>query len=81
MSSAPVYSMTGRSKIGGFDADLQKTPGPCTYNVTNPSIYKMKSAQYSMTGRNVMPSDATRKPGPGQHSPEKVIIFIIYLFE
>ncbi|PIK41101.1 outer dense fiber protein 3 [Apostichopus japonicus] len=74
MSSAPVYSMTGRSKIGGFDADLQKTPGPCTYNVTNPSIYKMKSAQYSMTGRNVMPSDATRKPGPGQHSPEKVNI-------
>jgi len=70
----PEYSMTGRSKIGGFDEDLQKTPGPGTYPVTNPSIYKNKSPNYSMTGRNQLPSDSTRKPGPGQHSPEKVTV-------
>lgn len=25
-----------------------------------------------MNGRNYMPTDTTLKPGPGQHSPEKV---------
>lgn len=25
---APMFSMTGRSKRGGFDEDLQRTPGP-----------------------------------------------------
>ena len=25
---APIFSMTGRSKRGGFDEDLQRTPGP-----------------------------------------------------
>jgi len=28
---APIYSMTGRSKRGGFDEDLQRTPGPGKY--------------------------------------------------
>ncbi|XP_071942619.1 ciliary microtubule associated protein 1A-like isoform X2 [Antedon mediterranea] len=73
-SSNPVYSMTGRSKIGGFDEDLQGTPGPGTYRVSDPSIYKNKAPLYSMTGRNQLPSDSTRKPGPGAHSPEKVYI-------
>ena len=27
---------------------------------------------YTMNGRNYMPVDSTLKPGPGQHSPEKV---------
>ena len=27
-----------------------------------------------MLGRNGMPGDSTRKPGPGSHSPEKVYI-------
>ena len=72
--SAPVFSMTGRSKIGSFDEDLQRTPGPGTYPVISPNIYRQKKPQYSMTGRNQLPSDATRKPGPGAHSPEKVII-------
>ncbi len=72
--SAPVFSMTGRSKIGSFDEDLQRTPGPGTYTVISPDIYRNKKPQYSMTGRNQLPSDATRKPGPGAHSPEKVIV-------
>jgi hypothetical protein len=25
---APMYTITGRSKHGGFDEDLQRTPGP-----------------------------------------------------
>lgn len=69
---APCYSMTGRSKIGGFHEDLKKTPGPGAYNTTDPSIFKDKLPQYSMTSRNVMPGDGTQKPGPGAHSPEKV---------
>lgn len=28
---APIFTMTGRSKRGGFDEDLQKTPGPGSY--------------------------------------------------
>ncbi|XP_028671157.1 outer dense fiber protein 3-B-like [Erpetoichthys calabaricus] len=71
-SSAPFYSLRGKSTIGSFHEDLQKTPGPGTYKVTDPNIYKSKLPQFSMTGRNNMPGDATQKPGPGAHSPEKV---------
>lgn len=68
---APVYSLTGRSKIGSFHEDLQRTPGPGSYAVAQPDLYKEKRPHYSMTSRNVMPSDGTQKPGPGAHSPEK----------
>lgn len=69
---APCYSLSGRSRIGSFHEDLQKTPGPGAYSVTNPNKYKYQPPQYSMTSRNVMPGDATHKPGPGAHMPEKV---------
>lgn len=72
--SLPSYSMTSRSKIGSFHEDLQKTPGPGTYPVTNPNTNRNKAPVYSMTGRNQLPSDSTRKPGPGAHSPEKVTV-------
>ncbi|XP_063301558.1 ciliary microtubule associated protein 1B [Pelobates fuscus] len=72
-TSAPNYSMTGRSKFGSFHEDLQKTPGPGTYRVVDPITYKYKPPQYSMTGRNSMPGDTTQKPGPGAHSPERVL--------
>ena len=49
-----------------------QTPGPGTYNTTEPQIYRDKAPQYSMTSRNVMPGDTTQKPGPGAHSPEIV---------
>ncbi|KAG2460402.1 ODF3A protein, partial [Polypterus senegalus] len=71
-SSAPFYSLSGKSTIGSFHEDLQKTPGPGTYKVTDPNIYKSKLPQFSMTARNSMPGDTTQKPGPGAHSPEKV---------
>lgn len=69
---APIYSLTGRSKIGGFHEDLKKTPGPGAYSTTDPSTFKEKRPQYSMTSRNTMPGDGTQKPGPGAHSPERV---------
>jgi len=71
---APIYSLTGRSKTGSFHEDLQKTPGPGTYDTTTPSTYKNKQPEYSMTSKNIMPGDTTQKPGPGAHSPERVII-------
>uniref|UniRef100_A0A672ZG34 Uncharacterized protein n=2 Tax=Sphaeramia orbicularis TaxID=375764 RepID=A0A672ZG34_9TELE len=71
-SAAPVYSISGRSKIGGFDEDLKKTPGPAAYKVVDPCVFKSKPPQYSMTGRNFTPSMGTRTPGPGSHHPEKV---------
>ncbi|XP_006633801.1 ciliary microtubule associated protein 1B [Lepisosteus oculatus] len=71
-TSAPNFSLTGRSKIGSFHEDLQKTPGPGTYKIVEPCMYKYKPPQYSMTGRNSMPGDTTQKPGPGAHCPEQV---------
>jgi len=72
--SAPAYSMTSRHGIGGFAEDLKKTPGPGTYRPIDPSLYRIRQPIYSMTGRNLQPGDATKKPGPGAHSPEKVNI-------
>lgn len=71
---APCYSLRGRSNIGSFSEDLQKTPGPGRYTVIDPNITKGKAPLYSLTGRNEMPGDTTKKPGPGAHSPEKVKI-------
>lgn len=73
-SSAPNPSIKGRSKVGGFHEDLQKTPGPGSYPVTIPETYKTKAPQYSITSRNLMPGDTTQKPGPGAYSPETVKI-------
>ncbi|XP_076849118.1 ciliary microtubule associated protein 1B [Brachyhypopomus gauderio] len=70
--SAPNFSLIGRSKIGSFHEDLQKTPGPGTYRVVDPNVYRSKPPQFSMTGRNGMPGDTTKKPGPGAHHPELV---------
>lgn len=73
-NQAPSYTLTGRSKIGSFHEDLQKTPGPGNYNIVQPGKYKTEPPHYSMLGRNNMPGDNTSKPGPGSHSPEKVTI-------
>lgn len=40
--------------------------------MTDASTYKQKQPQYSMTARNELPGDGTRKPGPGAYRPEKV---------
>jgi hypothetical protein len=69
---APCYSLTGRSKTGGFHEDLQNTPGPGSYKETDPNIYKSRAPYYTLSGRDSAPGDDTKKPGPGAHSPEKV---------
>uniref|UniRef100_A0AAY5EP76 Uncharacterized protein n=1 Tax=Electrophorus electricus TaxID=8005 RepID=A0AAY5EP76_ELEEL len=70
--SAPNFSLTGRTKKGSFYEDLQKTPGPGSYRVVDPSVYRSKPPQYSLTSRTSMPGDKTKKPGPGAHCPEQV---------
>lgn len=40
--------------------------------MTDASTYKQRQPQYSMTARNELPGDGTRKPGPGAYRPEKV---------
>ncbi|XP_078076950.1 ciliary microtubule associated protein 1A-like [Mustelus asterias] len=73
-SSSANFSLSGRNKVGSFHEDFQKTPGPGAYKVINPNTYKYKPPQYSIIGRNQLPGDATRKPGPGSHNPEKVVV-------
>jgi len=73
MNSAS-FSMTGRSKTGGFSEDLARAPGPGAYNHVRPDITKRKAAGYSMLGRSYMPGDSTMKPGPGAYSPENVLV-------
>ena len=68
----PAYSLRSRPKQGGFAEDLQGTPAPGAYKVTDPSTYKVKAPGYTMTGRNMVPGDTTQKPGPGEHHPENV---------
>ncbi|XP_071964643.1 ciliary microtubule associated protein 1A-like [Antedon mediterranea] len=70
--SSSSYSMTGRSKVGGYLEDLAKTPGPGRYNAINPNSVHVKKPSYSMLGRHDSVGDGTQKPGPGAHSPEKV---------
>uniref|UniRef100_A0A670JBC2 Outer dense fiber protein 3-like n=1 Tax=Podarcis muralis TaxID=64176 RepID=A0A670JBC2_PODMU len=71
-STAPNYSIFGRSMIGSFYEDLSKTPGPCNYRLVDPSVYKNRPPHFSMLARNMPPGDNTLKPGPGAYSPEKV---------
>lgn len=67
-----VSKSLGKDLSLSFGGDEFQTPGPGTYDTADPSIYKDKAPLYSMTSRNVMPGDTTRKPGPGAHSPETV---------
>lgn len=54
-ASSACYSMAGRIKLGGFDADYAKTPGPAGYSTTAPELVQKKSPAYSMLGRSFMP--------------------------
>ncbi|KAM6100988.1 ciliary microtubule associated protein 1B [Pterocles gutturalis] len=70
-SSAPNYSMPGRSAIGAFYQDLCKTPAPCTYGVVDTGVYKRRAPQFSMPARTALPTDRTPRPGPGAYSPQQ----------
>lgn len=68
---APSFTISGRTKEPVDERVL--TPGPGAYNNASPDQYKTRrSPSYSISSRHVIPSDATQKPGPGAHSPEKV---------
>lgn len=58
-----------------FHFMYMQTPGPGTYKVTDPNIFKNRKPIYSMNGRNYIPGDNTLKPGPGAHYPERVSIY------
>ncbi|XP_065524834.1 ciliary microtubule associated protein 1A-like isoform X2 [Lathamus discolor] len=70
-TSAPSYSVSGRSTIGTFYQDLCKTPGPCRYRMVDTDVYKHRAPRFSMLARNVLPGDTTTKPGPGAYSPQQ----------
>ncbi|XP_003383407.1 PREDICTED: outer dense fiber protein 3-like [Amphimedon queenslandica] len=68
--SAP--SMTGRSLIGSFHQDFQKTPGPGTYKVTDSSVTSTKCPSYTLKGRNYPAAARSQAPAPGTYKPENV---------
>uniref|UniRef100_A0A8V5G815 Uncharacterized protein n=1 Tax=Melopsittacus undulatus TaxID=13146 RepID=A0A8V5G815_MELUD len=71
-TSAPSYSMTGRSTVGSFYEDLCKNPGPGRYRTVDTDVYKHRAPRFSMVARNVPPGDKTAKPGPAAYSPQQV---------
>ncbi|KAJ3598897.1 hypothetical protein NHX12_032860 [Muraenolepis orangiensis] len=73
-AASASYTMARFYKTGGPSEDLSKTPGPCKYNCTDPSVYLRRQPAFSMLGRHGLPKDATKKPGPGTHNPEKVTV-------
>ncbi|XP_038157654.1 outer dense fiber protein 3-like protein 2b isoform X1 [Cyprinodon tularosa] len=66
------YTIPGAFSIGGPSVDLAKTPGPCRYNSTDPSVYLRRQPAFSMLGRQNLPKDKSKKPGPGAYNPENV---------
>ncbi|MEQ2187277.1 hypothetical protein GOODEAATRI_003018 [Goodea atripinnis] len=67
------YTMPRTFSTGGPSVDLAKTPGPCRYNSTDPSVYLPRQPAFSMLGRHNLPKDKTEKPGPGTYNPENVM--------
>ncbi|XP_067370534.1 outer dense fiber protein 3-like protein 2b [Channa argus] len=68
------YTISGSYSSGGPSVDLAKTPGPCRYNSTDPSVFLPRQPAFSMLGRHSLPRVATTKPGPGTYNPEKVTV-------
>ncbi|KFM81897.1 Outer dense fiber protein 3-B, partial [Stegodyphus mimosarum] len=63
--------------IGGKEGDIwttNKNPGPGSYNVPEADKVKQKSPAYSLSYRTNVPKDKSKKPGPGAHCPEKVVM-------
>ncbi|KAF8572034.1 hypothetical protein P879_01390 [Paragonimus westermani] len=67
-ASAPGYSLSSRTKVFG----CSETPGAGAYKVTALNVYKEALPTYSITARNLLPCDTTKKPGPGAYCPENV---------
>ncbi|XP_048354618.1 outer dense fiber protein 3-like protein 2 [Sphaerodactylus townsendi] len=71
--SSPCFTISGRNDKGSYSEDLSRTPGPGRYSTTDPNVYLCRLPAFSMLGRLRKPSGAFPTPGPGTHSPEKVI--------
>ncbi|XP_029469408.1 outer dense fiber protein 3-like protein 2 [Rhinatrema bivittatum] len=69
--SSASFSISGRTKAGGFSEDLAQTPGPGHYNSTEPGTYLRKGPAFSMLGRHSAAPNPFQTPGPGAHSPER----------
>lgn len=72
--SCPSWSIRGRSDLGSFNYHSMKagTPGPASYGIVNPSVYKRQTASAGFT----MPSRGNKDffgkmatPGPGCYNP------------
>lgn len=67
---APAYTISGRGKdLLDVHAAI---PGPGKYESPSMNMFRKKAPSYSLSVRTQLPSDDTKKPGPGAHSPEKV---------
>jgi hypothetical protein len=71
---APSYTMSGRGK--NVQDPRVLNPGPGKYDSGNMNLLKKKAPSYSLSVRTQLPSDDTKKPGPGAHSPEKVVTHV-----
>lgn len=70
MHKAPSYSIAGRQK-DAVDPRVAN-PGPGKYDAANMDAMKAKAPAFSLSTRTQLPSDDTKKPGPGAYSAEKV---------
>uniref|UniRef100_A0A224YUN5 Neuroproteinsis n=1 Tax=Rhipicephalus zambeziensis TaxID=60191 RepID=A0A224YUN5_9ACAR len=68
LAVTPAYTFGIKPK----DAKPDDIPAPGKYNVPGTDTYKSKSPAYTLSYRTNIPSDHTKKPGPGAHSPERV---------
>lgn len=75
--SAPAYSIAGRAKTKQSMSLF--FPGPGAYDAKM-ELSEPHAPVYSMACRLKTPTDAHMKPGPGAHSPEKVISFNLYYY-
>lgn len=68
------YTMSGSFSRGGRSVELAKTPGPCSYNSTDPNVYLSRHPAFSILGRHDLHKNGAEKPGPGSYNPEKVTV-------
>ncbi|KAH3735744.1 hypothetical protein DPMN_042279 [Dreissena polymorpha] len=70
-----AISMCERREKFGYAEDLAKTPGPAGYTLHSDNSTKKRSPQYSMLGRNIVPTKYNPAPGPGTYNPQNVNSF------
>jgi len=76
--SCPSWSLRGRSDLGSFNYHNLKagTPGPASYGIVKPSVYKRQSASagFTIPGRGNQKDYLTvhDNPGPGCYNPGNI---------